>query len=131
MRAQLTAVGVILCGALAMGAAGPGIEGTWAIERNELKSPVTLKFTPTVLFARAGCLINGRDYKAAGGQLTLASDGIESDTGCIDSERRPAGWSYWRRILTTVSQAQRYRIDGDVLTLFTPDGRTLVFHRLP
>src|SRR5258706_14944232 len=110
MRGPLAAIGLVLCGALAMGAANPGLEGTWSIAHNELKSPVTLKFTSTELFARAGCIMNGRGYEAADGQLTYAPDGYETDTGCATSDRNPAGWAYWRRILTTLSDAKRYQI---------------------
>jgi hypothetical protein len=62
--------------------------------------------------------------------LTHLSEVIETDGGCISTEKTPEGWIYWSKIMRTVYSGVHYDLDGDRLTISTSDGRKLVYRRL-
>jgi hypothetical protein len=113
------------------------LEGHWQLAGKRFRSVVDLRIDAHEFAGHFGCYAWSNTYSAMSGVLAYDVDvtpntisGIEMEAPCLRSEYlSQAAGRYWRGLTGLARAATAYHVEGDVLTLTTPNGERLIFRR--
>jgi hypothetical protein len=115
------------------GGARAGIAGNWVGTAGSPGGhPGWVRFTGRMILAQFGCVMFDVNYVVHGHALQHLGDPVETENGCNAAQLKDeASMGAWRQAEQTLKAADSFRIEGDRLTLSSPDRGELVLVRQP